>query len=152
VRCALTLAFASSPFVAASHAEDKPAEVKTIGPAVPLSAGQRSDIAAKDAAQAAARPEPAARFATWKPKPATATAPAGGARTPRAASTPNAAAPNAAAFVPPRDKMPPRAMKPPGVLSGLLDPFAIKPDEVVVIDGRLVRIPSGFPQAARRTP
>jgi|SRR5215471_2227993 len=152
VRSALALALATSPLAAVSHADDKPAEVKTIGPAVPLSAAQLSDIAAKNDAQAAARAEPALRpLLSWKPKLLPVRmAPVESSLTPRVATAQYATAPNV--FVSPRDKMPPRSPEPSRILPGLLDPFALKPDEVAVINGRLVRLRAGLPEAARRTP
>jgi hypothetical protein len=124
-----------------SHAQSKPAEARTILPAVPLSDAQLLDIAGK-AEQAARRsPVPHRSIASWKPA---AVAKPGMeppmAPTERAGLAGNASPLALPIFHAPANKLAAFKPQPAPSLTGVLLPFSLKPDEIAVIDGRVVHL------------
>ena len=142
---------------APAGAQTKPAEIRTIGPAVTLSDEQMKAIAAKGV-PAPMRAEPALRpLAAWKPK---IVAGPSATRAPLIASVATSSPASAPALkttqVLPlkRGQSRPQVAASRPIAPGQLDPFVIKPDEIAVIGGQKVHIPHAavIPAAASKTP
>jgi len=142
------------------RAQTKPVEVRTIGPAIPLSDEQVKAIAAKGVPAPLHVGHILRPLTAWKPKPVA--GPTEAAATPALiASVAISTAPGTGAAlkqtrVAPLARgqgMPRRAGHGP-IAPGQLDPFSLKPDEIAVIDGQKVHIPHPgvIPAATRKTP